>query len=380
MTEIKEPVRIRKKKLANQNFSLYLDIYYQGKRKYEFLKLYLIPERTKEDRQKNKQTLLLANAIKANRIVELQSGKYGMKAQPAEEICFFDYFRSLLEKRRTSASQTNWENWRACLKHLEQYEPNARIPLSQITSKWINGFCDYLEHRATAWGCDSRKRAKGVPLSPNSRHSYFCKLKACIRQAFEEGYLPSNPMLRVERPKTVEVNRMYLTMNEIRTLSETPCHHATTKQMFLFSCLTGLRRSDIVHLTWQNVQQQGNFTRIIFKQKKTSGQEYLDITPQAAKLMGPRGESNEPIFKNVYTPSNTNQVIKRWISNAGICKNITFHCARHSFAVMMLDLETDIYTVSKLLGHRDLSTTQIYAKILDKNKQAAVSRIPDLLK
>ena len=95
--------------------------------------------------------------------------------------------------------------------------------------------------------------------------------------------------------------------------------------------------------------------------------------------MGPRGESNEPIFKNVYTPSNTNQVIKRWISNAGICKNITFHCARHSFAVMMLDLETDIYTVSKLLGHRDLSTTQIYAKILDKNKQAAVSRIPDLL-
>ena len=71
MTEIKEPVRIRKKKLANQNFSLYLDIYYQGKRKYEFLKLYLIPERTKEDRQKNKQTLLLANAIKANRIVEL---------------------------------------------------------------------------------------------------------------------------------------------------------------------------------------------------------------------------------------------------------------------------------------------------------------------
>ena len=188
MTEIKEPVRIRKKKLANQNFSLYLDIYYQGKRKYEFLKLYLIPERTKEDRQKNKQTLLLANAIKANRIVELQSGKYGMKAQPAEEICFFDYFRSLLEKRRTSASQTNWENWRACLKHLEQYEPNARIPLSQITPKWINGFCDYLEHRATAWGCDSRKRAKGVPLSPNSRHSYFCKLKACIRQAFEEGY------------------------------------------------------------------------------------------------------------------------------------------------------------------------------------------------
>ena len=98
MTQIKEPVRIRKKKLANQNFSLYLDIYYQGKRKYEFLKLYLIPEKTKDDKQKNKQTLLLANAIKANRIVELQSGKYGLKAQPTEEILFFDYFLLKLTK------------------------------------------------------------------------------------------------------------------------------------------------------------------------------------------------------------------------------------------------------------------------------------------
>lgn len=55
-----------------------------------------------------------------------------------------------------------------------------------------------------------------------------------------------------------------------------------------------------------------------------------------------------------------------------------FHCGRHTFAVMMLDLGTDIYTVSKLLGHRELSTTQIYAKVLDKNKQAAVAKIPDI--
>lgn len=63
---------------------------------------------------------------------------------------------------------------------------------------------------------------------------------------------------------------------------------------------------------------------------------------------------------------------------AGIHKDITFHCGRHTFAVMMLDLGTDIYTVSKLLGHRELSTTQIYAKVLDKNKQAAVAKIPDI--
>lgn len=61
-----------------------------------------------------------------------------------------------------------------------------------------------------------------------------------------------------------------------------------------------------------------------------------------------------------------------------LCLPILFHTSRHTFAVMMLDLGTDIYTVSKLLGHRELSTTQIYAKVLDKNKQAAVAKIPDI--
>ena len=84
------------------------------------------------------------------------------------------------------------------------------------------------------------------------------------------------------------------------------------------------------------------------------------------------------IFPDIHSPSCTNETIKRWVLRAGIHKDITFHCGRHTFAVMMLDLGTDIYTVSKLLGHRELSTTQIYAKVLDKNKQAAVAKIPDI--
>ena len=376
MADIKEPIKIRRKQLANGNISLYLDIYHNGRREYEFLKLYLIPEKNRADKEKNRQTLQLANSIKAKRIVDIQNGDHGFKSPFAEDVLFFDYYRNMCEKRLGTESRGNWGNWRSCLKHLEKYESNQRITLSQITPKWVQGFKDYLENEATAWGCDFRDH----PLARNSKLSYFNKLKACLNQAYEDRLIAYNPMRGIENFKPEDGKRMYLTIEELRKLVDTVCEYPNIKRAFLFSCLTGLRRSDVIRLTWRDVQQQGEFTRIIFKQKKTSGQEYLDITPQAAELMGERGLPDEQIFTDIHSPSCTNEAIKRWVLRAGIDKEITFHCGRHTFAVMMLDLGTDIYTVSKLLGHRELSTTQIYAKVLDKNKQAAVARIPDILK
>lgn len=380
MADIKEPIKIRRKQLANGNISLYLDIYHNGRREYEFLKLYLIPEKNRADKEKNRQTLQLANSIKAKRIVDIQNGDHGFKSPFAEEVLFFDYYRNMCEKRLGTESRGNWGNWRSCLKHLEKYESDQRITLSQITPKWVQGFKDYLENEATAWGCDFRERIKDHPLARNSKLSYFNKLKACLNQAYEDRLIAYNPMRGIENFKPEDGKRMYLTIEELRKLVDTVCEYPNIKRAFLFSCLTGLRRSDVIRLTWRDVQQQGEFTRIIFKQKKTSGQEYLDITPQAAELMGEKGLPDEQIFTDIHSPSCTNEAIKRWVLRAGIDKEITFHCARHTFAVMMLDLGTDIYTVSKLLGHRELSTTQIYAKVLDKNKQAAVARIPDILK
>jgi integrase len=172
---------------------------------------------------------------------------------------------------------------------------------------------------------------------------------------------------------------MYLTIDEVKLLAATDCDYPAVKTAFLFSCLTGLRRSDILNLRWGDVHQQGEFTRIIFRQKKTSGQEYLDISPQAVELMGERKTASEHVFAWFMTPDATNHALAVWCAKAGINKKISFHCGRHTFAVMMLDLGTDIYTTSKLLGHRDLSTTQIYAKVLDKNKQQAVANIPRLI-
>lgn len=127
------------------------------------------------------------------------------------------------------------------------------------------------------------------------------------------------------------------------------------------------------------MSKQGEFTRIVFHQQKTGALEYLDISPQAEQYMGARGKDSDRIFPFSSTVSMLCKHLRVWTENAGIRKHITFHCARHTFACLMLDLNTDLYTVSKLLGHRNISTTQIYAKIIDKNKQTAVARIPQIL-
>lgn len=372
-------ITLRRRTLPSGRTTLYLDITHGGQRKTEALKLYLVPERTREDKQKNKETLQLAEAIRAKRIVEVQNEEFGFKSKFAEETNFYDYYVAMTESRLGKESTGNWGNWRSCLKHMTKYDPDIRKrTFADITPKWIRGFKDYLENEACAWGCDFRKRIKDHPLSRNSRVSYYNKLQACLNQAFEERIIEVNPLRGIEPFKAEEGKRMYLTIDEVKLLAHTPCPYPNIKRAFLFSCLTGLRRSDVERLTWGEVQKQGEYTRIIFKQKKTGGQEYLDISPQAEKYMGERGKDSDHVFEDIHTPSCTNDTIKLWVANAGIHKEITFHCARHTFAVMMLDLGADIYTVSKLLGHKMLSTTQIYAKVLDKNKQAAVSKIPDI--
>lgn len=375
----KEPIRLRQRRTPSGRISLYLDIYLNGRRSYEYLKMYLVPEQTRADKEKNKQTLLLADAIRAKRVVELRDGQFGFKSQYASNTRFFDYYRSLCEKRLGAESRGNWGNWYSCLHHLKKYEKRENITFSDITPEWVHGFKDYLENDAVAWGHDYRKRIKDKPLARNSKLSYFNKLRACLNQAYDERIIPSNPIRGIEGFKAEEGVRMYLTIDEVQKLAQTPCPYPQIKAAFLFSCLTGLRRSDVARLRWGDVYKQGEFTRLIFKQKKTGGQEYLDITAEAAALMGERKSPGDYVFTDIHTPTCTNNTIKLWVARAGIQKDITFHCARHTFATMMLDLGTDIYTVSKLLGHRELSTTQIYAKVLDKNKQAAVAAIPPIL-
>lgn len=151
--------------------------------------------------------------------------------------------------------------------------------------------------------------------------------------------------------------------------------------MFLFSCFTGLRYSDVRELRWKDVEYMNGRQRIIVRQKKTRSQVYLELNAQAVELMGARGNNEDCIFGSWgESPMTANNQLGRWVLSAGIHKHITFHCARHTFATMLLTLDVaDIYTVSKMLGHTNVSTTQIYAKIVDSKRQEAVDSIPQLL-
>ena len=203
-------------------------------------------------------------------------------------------------------------------------------------------------------------------LSLNSKHSYFNKLKACINHAFDERIIAVNPLRGVKGFRQDETCREHLTWEEVCMLDATPCKYMDLKNSFLFACFTGIRKCDIEALTWGEVRKFDGFTRIVWKQKKTGGQEYIDIPHQAEKYLGEKRRKNDdlvyPHFK--YGPWLLLE-LRRWMLAAGITKDITFHCSRHTFAVLILNFGADIYTVSKLIGHKELQTTQFYTKVLD---------------
>lgn len=374
-------VKLRRRTMESGNVALFLDYSQNGKRMRESLGVSLLPGKDATTKERNRRILLKAETYRLKKERELL---YGMRQRDdlGPKTPFLQYYRAMVAERHGNPdSQGNWGNWRSCLRYLEAF-CTEKTTFEDITPQWVISFKNYLETvEKDAHKSNARPRKAGFNgLSQNSKVSYFNKLKACLNRAFKEHIIDYNPASAIIGFKVPETERQYLTVEEVKQLAATPCRYPELKRAFLFGCFTGLRKCDIMRLTWGDIQKFGEYTRLVYKQKKTGGQEYLDIPKPAETYIGERGDAKafDLVFPLFRYSAETSLELRRWALAAGIPKDFTFHCSRHTFAVMLLNSGADIYTVSKLLGHRELQTTQIYAHVLDKKKQDAVSLLTEI--
>jgi integrase len=361
-------VKLRKR-VKSKKVALFLDYYQKGFRKTEYLDIFLIkePEKgrlTSAEIAKNKETWRLAEAICHQKKLDFLSGTYNVHDIKKQKSLFIPYLTKLSANKNTSSG--NDGNWKSMIKHFKAYA-HPGVTFENITLGFIEGFKKHL---------DKATKTNMEPLSLNSKVSYFNKFLAAMKQAKMDGIIPVNPGERVIPFRPIETRREFLTIEEVEALVKTDCEIAVLKAAFLFSCLSGLRFSDIQKLRWEEVMHSSdNGYYIRYRQKKTQAEETLIISEQAVGLMGQRDDEGGTVFKGLHYSAWNNQKLESWMMKAGIQRKVTFHAARHTNAVIHLSKGTDIFTISKLLGHKSLKTTQIYAKVMDQQKKEAVDKI-----
>lgn len=358
-------VTLRKKK-NKKKISLFIDYYHKGQRRFEYLGLYLYPEpKNNQEAQENKRTMEIADNIYAKRVVQYQGRNYDVRNVLSGNRSFLIFFEVMTESKYGSPG--NYGNWTGALRHLKIFA-NPNITFNDITPEWLISFQDYLKNKA--------EKKNGEKLLPNSISSYYGKVRAALKEAVRQGIIETSPTARIKAPKEAETQREFLTLEELQEAAKAECEIPMLKKAFIFGCLTGLRFSDLEKLKWTDIQQSktlGYFIR--FQQKKTKAYETLPISDETYNYLEKENATNEFVFPDLTYSAYNNTKLRTWIQSAGINKYITFHCSRHTYATLQLANDTDIYTVSKLLGHKNLQTTQIYAKIIDKKKVEAANKI-----
>jgi integrase len=372
-------VKLRKRAITGNRHSFYLDIYpgipnpKTGKlTRRQFLGYYIFDNpKNPIDKLHNKETENLAQQMRQkteNRLnkpeIYTDHEKIQLKNKEIGERNFVEYFKQLMNKRQDS----NHDNWKSAYHYLLKFT-NGTLKFADLNESIFN---EFKENLLTS----KSNRSEKARLSQNSASSYFNKVKAALKQAFKDGLLQVDLNGRIESIKEVETQRNYLSIEELNKLVKTDCHNPLMKRAAIFSALTGMRFCDIKKMVWGEIEYlEGEGYIIRYKQQKTKGTEVLPISDQTFEMLGERKEPNEKVFKGLNYSAYENKHLASWIGLAGISKDITFHCFRHTYATIQLSKGTDIYTVSKMLGHRDLKTTQIYAKIIDQTKREAADKI-----
>ena len=342
-------------------------------RKREALKLYLWQApRTPLERQQNKETLELAKKIRFERSQELLENITGYRLRKERKVNFLDYFQAYNDRytkkdvRMMKGVLTRFIDF---LK-IEYPQYSTYIKPEQITKDMVSLFVEYLQSRSEGEGA----------------LDYYSKFKKVINYAVDNDVIAKNPCKGVVCKCDKQVLRKdVLSLEEMQALISTHYDNENPeiRRAFIFCLYTGIRFCDVQDLKYSNVDYSNKI--LSFEQNKTKGHSansgvVIPLNDDLLQLIGePHTEQyeQETIFR---LPSATMclKALRRWTKRAGITKHITWHCARHSFAVNILNNGANIKTVASLLGHSGLKHTEKYTRAVDSLKEAAINSLPKL--
>lgn len=367
-------VTLRTKSIAKGRKSFYLDIYKDGKRYYEFLKLYLLPGNDVTTKTQNRNARQAALAIRNQRELDIIQGKGGIKNELANSrILLIDWLNVFKEqKEKTGQSNKRAQTVEELILHIKAYKGGESILLGNVDESFCKGLISYLSKAPMGRNKGNNRIAK------STANLYFSVFTSALNEAVRKKLLYTNPIHNLSREdkkpiKAEKSHRPYLTIEEVKQLIKTECSNIDVKRAFLFACFTGLRVSDIINLTWDKITNTGGNYYVSIVVQKTKEPLIIKLNGQALKWLPEKGKGC--VFSLPTYSITLNRILKNWAKSAGIEKNICFHVSRHTFATMELTLGADLYVVSKLLGHANVGTTQIYADIINKKREEAVEMI-----
>ena len=365
------PIKVRYKELEDGSKSIYLDYMVDGKRIYEYLKMYLLPGRSAEVRRMNDHTRRAVANIMAQRLENLawdKDANAGVEdsKRMLTEVCA--EFASIRARRGTKGSKTRYGRLIHYIKKV-----NAHIRMWEVNLEFVQAFADHLMKK--------ERTALGEPLAKATIRSQIYALSSVMFHAVHKGIVKENPveLFDMNSIQGTVHKRNYLIADEIKKLIETPCSNEEYKRLFLFGCFVGLRYSDLRTLKWKDIIVENSETRIEKMMNKTKHMVYVPLGKMAIQYLPARRGFDDLVFENLpYSITEIDIIVKEWAKSAGIKKTVTFYTARHTFATLSLTQGADLFAVSQLMGHKDISTTEGYAEIIDVKKEADITLLDDM--
>lgn len=373
MSNICKTVTLRKRPIKNGTMqSFYLD-FYPGYRdestmkvqRHESLGIYIYSKpKNQRERDYNDNMTEKAEAIRCRRFESIVNERYDFFDKEKKKGDFLAYF-----KKKAEEKNTKWEN---VYKYFERFV-EGKCTFGEIDVDLCVRFMEYLQTTPQIHQVDKK-------LHTNTAAGYWSTFRAVLHTAYRDHKIKENPNVFLDRIDTIPTEKEHLSQKELITLAETPCKFEVLKIAFLFSCLTGLRKSDIMALTWNKLQPYGDGgIYVSVRMQKTQQIINNPISEEALELIGfyDKDENRKPTDKVFAGLKNymTQKPLKKWLDASGVTKSISYHCSRHTFGSLQVDAGTSIYAVQHMLGHKNVATTQIYADMADEIKRQSVDRI-----